>query len=430
MNDEPLLEVRELVKHYPITEGFLRRDVGSVRAVDGISFDIHRGETFGLVGESGCGKSTTARSLLGLDQPTSGTVRFNGENVANFDRDALRRYRRRVQFIMQDPESAFNPRMTVGEAVEEPLRIHGMTDSDRRRLIVEDALDRIGLTASAAHGYPHEFSGGEKQRIALARALVLNPDLIIADEPTSSLDGRTKTSMLRLLSRLQETYDVSILLITHDVDVVSRVSDRVAVMYLGTIVERGSMEEVISNPRHPYTRALISSVPSLDPTQTATDVAARTLTDAVPDASDVPSGCRFHPRCTAIIPPPDVDLGRGEWLGLVRLKLHLDGEWEDADAFIEELDRVAPTIDQAIRAKFELPDALSDDHVESVLVETVNALERHDLSSALQTLATVVSSVCEREEPRLFEAESDHPVACYRYDPEVTGEALPGPRRG
>ena len=429
MSDDPLLEVRDLVKHYPLTEGFLRREVGSVRAVDGISFDIHRGETFGLVGESGCGKSTTARSLLRLDTPTSGTVRFDGEDVGTLEGNGLREYRRRVQFIMQDPESAFNPRMTVGEAVGEPLRIHGMTDSDRRRLIVEDALERIGLSASAADGYPHEFSGGEKQRIALARALVLNPDLIIADEPTSSLDGRTKTSMLRLLNRLQETYEVSVLLISHDIDVVSRVSDRVAVMYLGTIVERGPMDEVVSNPRHPYTRALISSIPSLDPTQPATKVAAQTLTDTVPDASDIPTGCRFHPRCSAIIPPEDLDLSQEEWIGMVRLKFSLNGAWMDAETFMEGLE-TAPTLEQAVRQRFELPQELADERAESVLVDAVKALERDDLAMARQTLESVVSSVCEREEPNLSEAETDYPVACHRYDPAISVESTPFPDRG
>lgn len=424
MSDTELLSISDLVKHYPVTEGFLRREVGLVRAVDGISFDIHRGETFGLVGESGCGKSTTALSLLGLEEPTSGTVRFDGDDVTEFDADEMRSYRRRVQFIQQDPNSAFNPRMTVGEAVEEPLRIHGMTDATRRREIVEDALTRIGLSADAADGYPHEFSGGEKQRIALARALVLNPDLIIADEPTSSLDGRTKTSVLRLMSHLQEAYDVSILLISHDIDVVSRVSDRVAVMYLGKIVEHGPIDDVVSSPYHPYTRALVSSVPSLDPKQSVTDVAAPTLTDTVPDASNTPAGCRFHPRCPAIIPPEDVDLSQTEWTGLVRLKLRLNDDWSDAESFISWLDGGTTEVDEGIRRRFDLPGELSDDRVEATLVDTVDALERHHLSAATDSIGRVIKSICEHEEPRLAELETSHPVSCHRYDPEVLGDPL------
>ncbi|MFC7236690.1 ATP-binding cassette domain-containing protein [Saliphagus sp. GCM10025317] len=214
---DPLLSVRNLEKHYPITKGLLRREVGTVRAVDGVSFDVQPGEAFGLVGESGCGKSTTALSVLRLEEPTGGEVRFDGDDVRAYDDDELRRFRRRAQLVLQDPDSALNPRRTVGESVEEPLRIHGLHGSQRRRHVVEDTLERVGLSAAAADQYPHEFSGGEKQRIAIARALVLNPDLLVADEPVSALDGRTKADVLELLGRLQREFDVAIVFISHDV---------------------------------------------------------------------------------------------------------------------------------------------------------------------------------------------------------------------
>ncbi|MFT4884006.1 MAG: peptide/nickel transport system ATP-binding protein, partial [Natronomonas sp.] len=255
--DDPLVSVRNLELHYPVTEGLLRRETGRVRAVDGVSFDIRPGESFGLVGESGCGKSSTALAMLRMEEPTGGEIRFDGEDVLEYDAADLRRYRRRVQLVLQDPDSAFNPRMTVGEAVGEPLRVHGLSDSERRREIVADALERVGLSGEDADDYPHEFSGGEKQRIAIARALVLNPDVIVADEPVSALDGRTKAEVLDLLDDLQDRFGIAIVLISHDIDLVRRFCDRVAVMYLGEIVERGPTETVVGDPSHPYTRTLV-----------------------------------------------------------------------------------------------------------------------------------------------------------------------------
>lgn len=424
MSDESLLAVRNLTKHYPITEGLLRRQVGTVRAVDGIDFDIKRGETFGLVGESGCGKSTTALCLLQLEEQTDGEIRFEGESISDFSSSELRDYRRRVQYIMQNPESAFNPRITVGEAVEEPLRIHGMSDGDRRRAIVEDALERIGLSAEDADSYPHEFSGGEKQRISLARALVLNPDLIVADEPTSSLDGRTKADVLRLISDLQDEFDVSVLLISHDIDLVQRFCDRVAVMYLGEIVERGPMEEVINRPLHPYTRALMSSIPSLEPGTSAVNSSSITLSDELPDASDTPTGCRFHPRCAAIIEPEEVDLNQKEWHGVTKLRLALAEEWSSADEYVESMLRSGETIGARVRLTYELPQSLQDEAVETALVGAVEALEADNLTGARQRLDDVLRSVCESQEPVLSENHTTHPVSCHRYDPELPGEPL------
>jgi len=263
--EDPLLAVEDLEKHYPITEGLLRREVGRVRAVDGVSFTVDRGEVLGLVGESGSGKTTTALSVLGMEEPTGGEVRFDGDRVSELTGDALREFRRRAQLVVQDPNDAFNPRQTVGEAVAEPLVVHGMDDAQRRRQIVVDLLQRVGLSAEDADRYPHEFSGGEKQRVAIARALVVNPDLIIADEPTSALDARVRSDVLGLLADIRERFGVAILFVSHDIDTVWRFCDRVAVMYLGEVVECGPVSDVLSTPGHPYTRVLLGAVPGLDP---------------------------------------------------------------------------------------------------------------------------------------------------------------------
>jgi len=310
MRDEPLCTVRDLEKHYPITRGWLRREVGRVRAVDGVSFDLARGEALGIVGESGSGKTTAAHTVLGLEAPTAGEVRFDGTPVSELSGNALTEFRRRAQLIVQDPNDALDPRMTVEEAVAEPLRIHGLDDAERRRAIVADVLERVGLAADDADRYPHEFSGGEKQRISVARALIVSPDLIVADEPTSALDARVRSEILDLLDRIRREFDIAVLFISHDLDVIRRFCDRVAVMYLGEIVERGRTADVLNDPAHPYTRVLLSSVPSLDPTDR--DL-GRPLTDTVPEPSDPPSGCRFHPRCPEVIPPDGVDVPESVW---------------------------------------------------------------------------------------------------------------------
>ena len=427
-DDDPLLSVRDLELHYPVTEGLLRREVGRVRAVDGVGFDVRAGESFGLVGESGCGKSSTALSVLRMEEPTGGQVRFDGEDVFEFGDEELRRYRRRVQLVLQDPDSAFNPRMTVGEAVGEPLAVHGLDDDERRREVVEDTLERVGLSAAAADGYPHEFSGGEKQRIAIARALVLNPDVILADEPVSALDGRTKTDVLELLGDLQREFGIAVVLISHDIDLVRRFCDRVAVMYLGEIVERGPTQSVVGDPRHPYTRTLVASVPSLDPSAPADAAGVEFLTDEMPDATDVPSGCRFHPRCPSIIPPDDVELPADQWRGVVAFRFRLEEEWPDAEtlraALREELPpthRNGADIEEAVRSEFDLPAELPDEAVEAAVATAIDALEDGGVEAARQPLAEAVTSVCEREAPTPADADAPHPVACHRYDPSKPG---------
>jgi len=292
--EEPLLRVRDLEKHYRVRSGVLRRRRERVRAVDGVSFDLHRGETLAVVGESGCGKSTMAETLIGLHEATGGEVRFRG---APLGPDADRRVRREVQMVFQDPFSTLNERMTVGRIVAEPLAIHDERREDRREYVA-GLLDVVGLDpAQYYRAFPHELSGGQRQRVGIARALALNPSLVVADEPTSALDVSIQAGILELLGDLQAEFGLTYLLVTHDVSVVRQVADRVAVMYLGRIVELGSVDAVLDEPRHPYTEALLSSVPRVT-TDPEADADRRIRLDgSPPDPVDPPAGCHFHPRC-------------------------------------------------------------------------------------------------------------------------------------
>ncbi|MDX1673561.1 MAG: ABC transporter ATP-binding protein [Longimicrobiales bacterium] len=288
-----LLEVRDLKKHFPLRDGLFTRDPTVVKAVDGVSLHIDRGETLGLVGESGSGKTTTGRAILRLIEPTSGEIRFLGEDVMAMDADSLRSFRRRAQIIFQDPFGSLNPRLSVGAAIREVLRVHGLaagSEADR----VRELLDLVGLHSSHADRYPHEFSGGQRQRVGIARALAVEPEFIVCDEPVSALDVSVQAQVVNLLDSLQDQLGLAYLFIAHDLGVVEHVSDRVAVMYLGRIVEVADAESLIRSPRHPYTRALLSAVPVPDPARRRERIV---LTGDVPSPTNPPSGCPFHPRC-------------------------------------------------------------------------------------------------------------------------------------
>lgn len=292
--DSPLLAVRELRTHFPIRRGLLSRTVGHVRAVDGVSFDLHAGKTLGLVGESGCGKTTVGRTILRLIPATSGEVRFKGEDFFRHGGRELRRLRRHMQIIFQDPVSSLNPRMTVGRIIGEPLEVHGLAKGAEVQERVAALLQRVGLDPSYASRYPHEFSGGQKQRIGIARALGLSPELIICDEPVSALDVSIQSQILNLLNDLQAERQMAYLFIAHNLAVVKHFSDEVAVMYLGKIVEKADSDELYANPRHPYTSALLSAIPEPDPRPGKTRIV---LEGEVPSPVNPPSGCSFHPRC-------------------------------------------------------------------------------------------------------------------------------------
>jgi peptide/nickel transport system ATP-binding protein/oligopeptide transport system ATP-binding protein len=299
---EPLVQVRGLKKHFPIRSGFLiQRDVGAVRAVDGVDFDILRGETLGLVGESGCGKSTTARLITRLLEPTAGSITWEGRDIAGLSRRELKPLRREMQMIFQDPYSSLNPRKTVGAIIGEPFIIHGVeSDDDQRRKRVQELMDLVGLNPEHYNRLPHQFSGGQRQRIGVARAIALKPKMIVADEPVSALDVSIQAQILNLLRDLQRDLGLTIIFIAHDLSVVRHTCDRVAVMYLGKIVELAESDELYHHPRHPYTGALLSAVPVPDP-RLARNKNRQVLGGDVPSPSNPPNACRFHTRCPKFV---------------------------------------------------------------------------------------------------------------------------------
>ncbi|MFQ5512041.1 MAG: ABC transporter ATP-binding protein [Candidatus Krumholzibacteriia bacterium] len=311
-----LLRVENLRKHFPIRKGFFSRVAGHMKAVDGVSFDVHRGEVLGLVGESGCGKTTLARTILRLVEPSSGCVLFDDIPVFSLNNKELRRLRKRLQIVFQDPYGSLNPRLTVGSMIAEAIKIHKLASGSGIRKRVGELLDRVGIPPEHMNRYPHEFSGGQRQRIGIARALAVGPELIIADEPVSALDVSIQAQILNLLKELQVELGLTFLFIAHDLGVVEYVSDRVAVMYLGKIVEMASAAALYGDAKHPYTQALMSAIPSLDPSRKSERIL---LPGDVPSPADIPPGCPFHPRCRHATaqcreqPPPVCEVGPGHW---------------------------------------------------------------------------------------------------------------------
>ncbi|MWV64448.1 ATP-binding cassette domain-containing protein [Halorubrum sp. JWXQ-INN 858] len=464
---DPLLEAEGVIAEYPVGEGLLRRGTGVVRAVDGVSLTVRRGETLGIVGESGCGKSTLARTLLRLEEPAAGTIRFDGEPVCGLDGAALKRFRRRAQMTFQDPRSSFDPRRSVGESVAEPLRIHGLTGRSSRRSVVGGVLERVGLDAGAADRYPHELSGGQLQRAALARALVLNPDLLVADEPVSALDVSVQAGVLRLLEDLRTELGLSVVVISHDLGAVREVCDRVAVMYLGELVEVGPTETLFEDPAHPYTRALVSAVPS------ATEHGRRErvrLTGEVPDPADPPPGCRFHPRCPEVVEPEGYAFAEGVWRSLLDLVVRAeagrltpesvaasiarqrvadgndeptplgrrppgtDGESVDpagiGPAGIDPADVAddiaAADVDTAVRAAHGLPSPLSDPDAEAVLADALARVADGDAEGARSRLARSFTTPCRERPPRSIAVSEGHVASCHLIPSDGDGDENEG----
>ncbi len=292
--DDIILKVNNLSKYFPITDGIFSRVVNHVKAIDGVSFELKRGETLGIVGESGCGKSTTGRAILRLLEATGGEVIFNGKNIYDMSSHSLRKLRREMQIIFQDPFASLNPRMKVGELIEEPLKLHNIGSKEERINKVNKIIDVVGLNEYHLKKYPHEFSGGQRQRICIARALILNPKFIICDEPVSALDVSIQSQIINLLKDLQNEFDLTYMFISHDLSVVKHISDRVGVMYLGKMVELAPVNEIFDNPKHPYTKALLSAIPIPNPEAKREKII---LKGDVPNPINIPKGCRFHTRC-------------------------------------------------------------------------------------------------------------------------------------
>ncbi|MCG1002076.1 MULTISPECIES: ABC transporter ATP-binding protein [Halobacterium] len=401
---DPLLEVEDLQKYYyeqdSLLDTVLRRDPTAVRAVDGVSFDVNEGETLGLVGESGCGKSTTGETVLRLREPTGGTVTFDGDDVSDLSGDDLTAFRKRAGIVFQDPYGSLDPRMTAGEIVREPLDIHDVGTQTDREERVRELLERVGLSADQFDRYPHEFSGGQQQRVGIARALALEPDFLVLDEPVSALDVSVQAQILNLLDDLQEEFGLTYLLIAHDLSVVRHICDRVAVMYLGELVETGRVDDIFERPQHPYTKALLDSVPR--PETAEADREIRTLSGDVPSPRDPPSGCRFRTRCPAVIPPDDLDVDQEAFRAIMDIRDRLDrGDLDAAD--VAAADEWREYVPEDVPS--EAADALSD---------AFASLADGDEADARDRLRETFETVCERDNPALGDGERG--AACHLVD--------------
>ncbi|WP_284014391.1 ABC transporter ATP-binding protein [Halobaculum litoreum] len=451
-DEEPLLKVRGLRKYYfeddTLFDKLLGRDPTSVKAVDGVDLDVHRGETLGVVGESGCGKSTTGETLLRLREATAGTVEFDGEDVMAMSREELTRFRKRAGIVFQDPFSSLDPRMTVGDIVSEGLKIHdlpeespddGRSKREWRRDRAKELLERVGLSADQIDRYPHEFSGGQRQRVGIARALALDPEFVVLDEPVSALDVSVQAQILNLLEDLQTEFGLTYLFIAHDLSVVRHICDRVAVMYLGEVIETGPTDAIFESPKHPYTEALLESVPRASVEEQGRRVDA--LSGDVPSPRNPPSGCHFRTRCPKVIQPVTVDIPQEQYRGVMDLRNRLERQgfsaasvWEtlesehDGD---EPFERDTVVFKEALRDEFDLHglSGATMDTVEDALEILANGRE----DEAAQRLRDGFASPCEEEDPLL--SDDRHAVACHLYadedydadvDPDRVGNPMAG----
>jgi oligopeptide/dipeptide ABC transporter ATP-binding protein len=438
---EPILRAENLKKYYDASEGFVDSILGRtdwVKAVDGVDVELHQGETLGVVGESGCGKTTLGRAMLRLIEPTDGSVYYRQKTgdgtreeieLTGLSSSELRSLRTDIQYIFQDPFSSLNPRLTVGDIIGEPLDIHDIATGAERTERIYELLETVGLNPGHAERYPHEFSGGQRQRIGIARALAVDPDVIVCDEPVSALDVSVQAQILNLLENLQDEFGLSYIFIAHDLSVVQHISDRIGVMYLGEFAEKGTTEEVFSPPFHPYSEALLSAIPEPDPQWKGERIL---LSGNVPSPINPPSGCRFHTRCPRIIQPEGFDLDQSVWRSLVDLKQRLVEAESVSHVTAVEEEQHDPSqvsraeLDELVREEFDLPTRMEPE-VEQPFSEAIDALDDGDIEDAHEIFADAVRSPCEETDPELIPISGTQEISCLLYEDDYDeDQGIPG----